>query len=229
MKDLIKRIPLVGPVARSVYRRWFNPPKPFDGSEDYWIARYREGGNSGAGSYNRLAEFKAEVLNDFVARHDIRDLIEFGCGDGNQLTLARYPSYLGFDVSPDAIEGCVRRFAGDASKSFMLVHDYTGQTAQLVLSLDVIYHLTENEVYETYMRTLFCAARDYVVIYSSDKDEAQTAHVRHRQFSRWVRANAPDWRLLGHIPNRYPYTGDNDTGSLADFYIYGTKQVGATS
>jgi SAM-dependent methyltransferase len=223
MKNLISRIPVIGPAARNVYRRWFHPPKPFHGSEDYWVNRYRDGGNSGAGSYNCLAEFKAEILNDFVASHDIRDVIEFGCGDGNQLTLAKYPSYLGLDVSPHAVEGCARRFAGDASKSFMLVHDYAGQTAQLALSLDVIYHLTEDAVYETYMETLFAAARDYVVIYSSDKDEAQpqTAHVRHRQFSRWVRANAPGWRLLGHIPNRHPYTGDNDTGSLADFYIYG--------
>lgn len=222
MKNLIKRIPVIGPVARSVYQRWLNSPKPFHGSEDYWISRYREGGNSGAGSYNRLAEFKAEVLNDFVASHNIHNVIEFGCGDGNQLTLARYPSYLGFDVSPDAIEGCTRRFASDPGKSFMLVRDYSGQTAQLVLSLDVIYHLIEDEVYDAYMRTLFGAARDYVVVYSSDKEEmhAQTAHVRHRQFSQWVRANAPGWRLLRHIPNRYPYTGDNDTGSLADFYIY---------
>lgn len=227
MKNLIKRIPVIGPVAQSVYRRWLIPSKPFNGSEDYWITRYRDGGNSGAGSYNRLAEFKADVLNDFVASHAIRDIIEFGCGDGNQLTLARYPSYLGLDVSPDAIERCSRRFANDVSKSFMLVHDYAGQTAQLALSLDVIYHLTENEVYDTYMHTLFGAARDYVVIYSSDKDDPEmlSAHVRHRQFSQWVRANAPGWRLLRHIPNRYPYTGDNDTGSLADFYIYGRGSV----
>ncbi|RAO78404.1 hypothetical protein CA260_08400 [Dyella jiangningensis] len=223
----MKRIPVIGPVARSVYQRLIHPAKPFHGSEDYWIARYRNGGNSGAGSYNRLAEFKAEVLNEFVASHDIRDVIEFGCGDGNQLALARYPSYLGFDVSPHAIERCTRRFAGDAGKSFMLVHDYMGQTAQLALSLDVIYHLTEDEVYETYMRTLFGAARDYVVIYSSDIDQPNTpsAHVRHRQFSAWVRANAPGWRLLRHIPNRHPYAGDNDTGSLADFYIYGKGSV----
>lgn len=227
MKELIKRIPVIGPVARSVYLRWIRPAKPFHGSEEYWIARYRDGGNSGAGSYNRLAEFKAETLNEFVASHDIRDVIEFGCGDGNQLTLARYPAYLGLDVSPHAIERCSRRFAGDASKSFMRVQDYTGQTAQLALSLDVIYHLTEDEVYETYMQTLFDAARDYVVIYSSNVDASnpKSAHVRHRQFSRWVRAHAPGWRLLRHIPNRYPYLGDNDTGSLADFYIYGRGSV----
>ncbi|MBE1161761.1 class I SAM-dependent methyltransferase [Dyella acidiphila] len=227
MKNLIKRIPVLGPVAQNVYRRWFHPPRQFHGSEEYWIERYREGGNSGAGSYNRLAEFKAEVLNDFVVRHGIGEVIEFGCGDGNQLTLARYPSYLGLDVSPHAIEGCMRRFASDPSKSFLLVHDYAGQTAQLALSLDVIYHLIEDEVYHAYMNTLFGAGRDYVVIYSSDKDEvpSQTAHVRHRQFSRWVRANAPGWRLLAHIPNRYPYAGDNDTGSLADFYIYGKGRL----
>jgi SAM-dependent methyltransferase len=223
MKNLIKRIPILGPAARDVYRRWFSHPKPFHGSEDYWIERYRDGGNSGAGSYNRLAEFKAEVLNDFVASHHVREVIEFGCGDGNQLALAKYPSYLGLDVSPHAIKGCTSRFANDPSKSFMLVHDYTGQTAQLALSLDVIYHLVENDVYEAYMQTLFDAARDYVVIYSSDRDEppTQIAHVRHRQFSRWIRTNARGWRLLQHIPNRYPYAGDNDTGSLADFYIYG--------
>ncbi|QNK00710.1 hypothetical protein [Dyella telluris] len=223
MKNLIKRIPVIGPAAQNVYRRWLSPPKPFHGSEDYWIERYRDGGNSGAGSYNRLAEFKAEVLNDFVATYHIQDVIEFGCGDGNQLTLANYPAYLGLDVSPHAIAGCKSRFDGDASKSFSLVHDYAGQMAQLAMSLDVIYHLTEDEVFATYMRTLFGAARDYVVIYSSDKDEPHTpsAHVRHRQFSHWVRTHAPGWRLLRHIPNRYPYAGDNDTGSLADFYIYG--------
>lgn len=223
MKNLIKRIPVIGPAAQNAYRRWFSPPKPFHGSEEYWIERYRDGGNSGAGSYNRLAEFKAEVLNDFVATYHVQDVIEFGCGDGNQLTLSRYPAYLGLDVSPHAIARCRERFAGDASKSFALMHDYAGQMAQLAMSLDVIYHLTEDEVFATYMRTLFGAARDYVVIYSSDKDEPHTpsAHVRHRQFTRWVRTHAPGWRLLRHIPNRYPYTGDNDTGSLADFYIYG--------
>lgn len=221
MKHLIKRIPVVGPLARNVYRRWFVTPKPFHGSEAYWVARYREGGNSGAGSYNQLAQFKAEVLNEFVASHAIREVIEFGCGDGNQLALANYPSYIGLDVSPDAIERCRRRFADDPGKSFMLTHDYMGQTAQLALSLDVIYHLIEDDVYDNYMRTLFEAAQDYVVIYSSDKEEAQAAHVRHRPFTRWVHANAPGWRMLQHIPNRHPYLGDNDTGSLADFYIYG--------
>src|SRR5215207_6091130 len=62
----------------------------FHGSEDYWITRYATGGNSGAGSYNKLAEYKAEVLNDFVKRHNVESVIEYGCGDGNQLKLTLF-------------------------------------------------------------------------------------------------------------------------------------------
>jgi hypothetical protein len=37
-----------------------------------------------------------------VAERRIRSVIEFGCGDGNQLGLMRYPSYLGLDIEPCA-------------------------------------------------------------------------------------------------------------------------------
>ncbi|MGD9858413.1 MAG: hypothetical protein AB7U20_26025 [Planctomycetaceae bacterium] len=62
--------------------------RKFTGSSDYWVRRYRKGRNSGGGSYGRLAEFKAQVLNDLVREHRIQTVIEFGCGDGNQLALA---------------------------------------------------------------------------------------------------------------------------------------------
>ena len=40
--------------------------KTFPGSEEYWKKRYNSGGHSGDGSYNKLAEFKAKILNNFV-------------------------------------------------------------------------------------------------------------------------------------------------------------------
>ena len=40
-------------------------------SREYWEKRYASGGNSGAGSYNYLAEFKAEILNNFVTENNI--------------------------------------------------------------------------------------------------------------------------------------------------------------
>jgi SAM-dependent methyltransferase len=153
----------------------------------------------------------------------VRSVIEFGCGDGNQLTLAKYPAYLGFDVSETAVERCRKLFAADPAKKFDLMQRYHGERADLTLSLDVIYHLVEDEVFEHYMRALFDASTRYVVIYSSDSDDNRRhegPHVRHRRFSRWIRQNRADWRLSAHIPNRFPYKGDCKSGSFADFFIY---------
>ena len=196
---------------------------PFTGSGDYWEQRYAQGGNSGIGSYIKFAEFKAEVLNRFVSEHDVASVIEFGCGDGNQLKLAHYPRYAGFDVSKTVIAQCRQMFAGDNSKSFALMDEYNDQQAQLSLSLDVIYHLVEDEIYDQYMRTLFKAAQRYVIVFASNTDDnsdAQGTHVRHRKFTDWVDANTQHWSLIEHIPNRYPYEGDYRSGSFADFYIY---------
>lgn len=89
MKQLIKKIPVLGLIARGIYRK-LAPAKPFAGSKDYKIERYDGGGNSGVGSYHHLAEFKAEIINGFVAREGIKTGIEYGCGDGNQLKLGAY-------------------------------------------------------------------------------------------------------------------------------------------
>lgn len=195
-------------------------------SSDYWLGRYAQGGNSGPGSYSHLAAFKAEVINDFVHKEEISSVIEFGCGDGNQLALASYPSYTGFDISPTAIEACTRLFATDASKRFAVLGDYRDERAELGLSLDVIFHLVEDGVFVDYMRRLFGAATRFVVIYSSDTDDNTSnhaRHVRHRMFSRWVADNVPAWTLAACIPNRYAYNGDHTTTSFSNFHIYKRK------
>jgi hypothetical protein len=195
----------------------------FPGSAAYWEQRYLTGGHSGAGSYTRFAQFKAEVLNNFVAEHHIQSVIEFGCGDGNQLRLATYPSYLGFDVSSTAISQCKTIFRFDNQKDFRLMSEYNQQRAELTLSLDVIYHLVEDRVFDDHMRALFGASGRFVIIYASNFDSPQSSdavHVRHRQFTRWVEQKMPDWRFVEKVPNRYPYNGDYRKGSFADFYIF---------
>jgi len=227
MKEFIKRIPVLGGVAKRIYWKLVaqkSNPTPFPGSAEYWEKRYAAGRNSGVGSYAQFAEFKAEVLNRFVATHHVRSVIEFGCGDGNQLSLAKYPKYIGFDVSATAISKCRGRFDQDVGKAFCLMSEYANQTAELALSLDTIYHLVEDDVFNRYMRTLFAAATRYVIIYSSDSDDDEgyevSHHVRHRKFNRWIQHNLPNWKLVEHLPNRYPYRGDFRTGSFADFFIY---------
>jgi len=169
----------------------------FDGSADYWDRRYRLGSDSGAGSYGQTAAHKAEFVNAFVAERHVQSVIEFGCGDGNQLTLAEYPRYVGLDVSPEAVRACQARFAGDSTKQFKVVADYNGERADLALSLDVIYHLVEDPVFEEYMRLLFGAAERYVIVFSSNTNRRtpiDRAHLRHRRFTDWT-ARQDSWSL----------------------------------
>jgi len=73
------------------------------------------------------------------------------------------------------------------------------------------------------MNTLFNSSNRYVVIYSSDTDVSPDnwpAHVRNRKFSSWIASNKPEWKLLKHIPNKYPVNGGANAESIADFYIY---------
>jgi SAM-dependent methyltransferase len=226
VKELIKRMPIIGPLVRRIYQRLRGDrgsPAPFLGSEPYWEQRYVSGGDSGPGSYGKFALFKAEILNAFVAEHDVQSVIEFGCGDGNQLELAAYPVYLGLDVSETAIARCRERFSADPTKTFELTRDYDGRRAELALSLDVIFHLVEDGVFERYMEALFQAATRFVIIYSSNYDESvnhESTHVRHRRFTDWIDAHAPGWSPMAHVPNRYPNLGDYRTGSFSDFFIY---------
>jgi SAM-dependent methyltransferase len=231
MKALIKQVSILNTLAKQIHSKiglGGTPPIPFSASHEYWERRYDAGGNSGVGSYGKFAGFKAEVINAFVASHGVTSVIEFGCGDGNQLALADYPDYLGLDVSDKVVSLCRRKFSADMCKRFMLTKDYTGETADLSLSLDVIYHLVEDDVFECYMKMLFNAADRYVIVYSSDREDnagSEAAHVRHRKFTRWISQEMPGWTLLSQIPNRYPYKGDYREGSFADFFILQKKMA----
>lgn len=204
----------------------------FHGSGAYWERRYRAGGSSGVGSYGELAAFKAEVLNALIREYGIHSIIEFGCGDGAQLALLDCPKYLGLDVSATVLDRCRARFAGDATKRFCLYtpefpRDLPGTAqADMALSIDVLYHLVEEEVFARHLRDLFGAAERMVVMYSSDFDRGEPVpHVRHRAFTAWVAANIPGWTLRRRIPNRYPYREEDGSGSPADFFVYERRVI----
>lgn len=190
----------------------------------YWEQRYIRGGNSGKGSYNRLAQFKADVINKFVEENAIDSVIEWGCGDGNQLSLAKYPQYVGYDVSEQAIFMCQERYSGDRTKRFMWCggEGFTNDIkADLAISLDVIYHLIEDDIYQIYMERLFGSSKKYVCIYSSDFDKGYAQHVKCRKFTDYVKDNFKEWDLMEYIPNMYPYEENNPGNtSWSDFYFY---------
>ena len=201
----------------------------FSDSVTWWEQRYVSGGNSGQGSYGVLAEFKAEIVNQFVGEFEVKSLIEFGCGDGSQLTLANYPRYVGLDVSQKAVTICKEKFINDQSKKFFVYDPYTFDDkgdqfkAEIALSLDVIYHLVEDQVYSTYLKHLFGSGLKYVIIYATDKNKLgrfYERHVRHRNFTKDIAIHFPNWKLIKKIKNKYPAEEGMTEASPADFFIY---------
>ena len=217
VKSFLKNVPGLGSGLVQLRKAQFS------NSVDYWDKRYRSGGDSGAGSYNRLAEFKARFLNAFVEQNHISSVIEHGCGDGAQLKLASYHSYTGVDISPKAVEICRNLFPNDPTKRFFQAGLLpAGTQAELALSLDVIYHLVEDQIFEVYMEKLFASANKFVIVYSSNMvKEWPQKHVRHHRFTDWITQHHPEWSLQSTTPNEFPYDPARpDDTSFADFYVF---------
>ncbi len=199
-----------------VVNHWFK--RKFVSSAGYWENRYRTNGTSGQGSQGSNAVYKAGILNKFVLENKIKSVIEFGCGDGVQLSYFNFKTYIGLDISTVAIAKCTSQYKDDNSKTFML---YSGKEgfeetllrSELALSLDVIYHLVEDDVYGTYMSKLFLHASRFVIIYAWDLSESKKFHVKHRKFTDWIAFNQPGWQLIKVI-------AAPSMSGLSDFYIY---------
>jgi cyclopropane fatty-acyl-phospholipid synthase-like methyltransferase len=201
----------------------------FKGSAHYWEDRYAARGNSGSGSYDHLANNKAEIINTFVKKNNIQTILEFGCGDGNQLKIADYPNYIGLDVSKTAIQLCISQFKNDHNKSFLLYDSMAFQDnhqiikADLSMSLDVLYHLVEKTIFEKYLRDLFNSSKKHVLIYASDfnqDEEPVHQHENRRSFTQFVNKNFPQFKLTQVIKSPFPVSEYKDKGTLSDYYFY---------
>ena len=82
------------------------------------------------------------------------------------------------------------------------------------LSLDVIYHLVEDDVFDLHMRQLFYSSQ-YVIIFSTNFNDRfyPNQHVRNRKFTEWIDQNILNYRFLKKINNENKL-------SKVDFYIY---------
>ena len=199
-------------------------------SRDYWEDRYSNGGNSGSGSYGRLAEFKAKIINEFCRDYSIKKIVEWGCGDGNNCAMYDVEEYVGYDVSKTAIDICKKRFP-DSGKQFVWYDGEIVKTpieGRLTLSLDVLYHLIEPQIYDNYMHNLFGSSTKYVGIYSYDGSlkTAQSQHVKYREHSNYVKNHFPQFQPFKTILNEYKRTEstDPDTTSYCDFFFYKRRE-----
>jgi trans-aconitate methyltransferase len=182
----------------------------FTSSEEYWENRYKSGDNSGAGSYNEYAEYKASFINEIISKYKIQTVCELGCGDGNNLKYYKgFNKYYGFDVSKTIINKNNKEF-DNKKYSFNVLNTLDIPNVDLMMSLDVIYHLVEDDIFNDYMRQLFNSKSKYVIVYSSDIDSKRKFHVRHRK---WTDKIPKDFILKDK-------TNCPLKGSSANFYLY---------
>jgi 2-polyprenyl-3-methyl-5-hydroxy-6-metoxy-1,4-benzoquinol methylase len=147
------------------------------------------GGNSGVGSFDKSAEFKTEIINGFLKNHpEIESVIDIGCGDGEQLKALNYKKYLGLDVSPQAISICIEKFNHDKTKSFTIydpknfINNNFIKT-DLVVCLDVLYHITDEKDFLKTLEDLFSFDAKYIILYTTQKVfyYKRNSHIIHRE------------------------------------------------
>lgn len=193
--------------------------QPAFNAEKYWEDRYKSGSNSGSGSYGKFAEWKGEFMQSFIDSRHIQSIIDIGCGDGNQLSYFKCPTYFGLETSPTAIEQCMKKFKNDKSKLFVNLNQYLTKVgsafrANCVISLDVLLCLVDLSKFNEHLRQLFTLASNYVVIYAADVDRVAAPHIIYRKFTDVVRETYPNWVLMEKVTN--PLIKDPETS----FYVY---------
>jgi SAM-dependent methyltransferase len=222
-KRILRHVPFAAAAKRMIMGA---RNERFATSADYWTGRYRQGGNSGEGSYGRLASYKAKFLNDFVSENAVKSVFELGCGDGNQLSKLEFEHYVGVDISDDCLRSC-RKISQGKAWDFCTPDDfdkrYPPESFDLGLSLDVIYHLVEDAVFIDYLDRLFSRSRRHALVYSSDMSlyDPNIPHVRHREFTKTVAERFPEWRLRQVFENplkKDPYS--QQYGSFAMFHLF---------
>lgn len=186
-------------------------------ANNYWDNRYIGGGNSGIGSYGEFAQHKADVVNNYIKKYNINSISDFGCGDGNQISmLSGFGTYCGFDVSTYIINECKKRFNHVSSMKFINnINDMP--EADLCLSLDVLYHIIDIKDFEDQLNLLFTKANKFVLIYSSNQDvnSLNAPHVCHRKFTVWIENFYDNFELVETI--------SNELETSAKFYLYQRK------
>ncbi len=147
--------------------------------KDYWNERYAEGGNSGYGSYGTQLQKKL----DWLSALPIETITEVGCGDfhfGENL-LARYPDahYCGLDISDVII---AKNKELHPTFNFQV---FQGQIppADLLMCVDVLFHIVDENEYEAMLDGLQSASWKYLAVTAYERDEPDVSpHLNIKKF-----------------------------------------------
>ena len=165
----------------------------------YWNRRYQTGGSSGPGSRGEEAAFKVRLVNRWLRQVGAISVLDLGCGDGYLRAhgLAKGRPYLGTDYSREALK--LAKAANPRTRYSLAPLPPTARF-DTVLSLDVLFHLTDEEEYRAYLGDLFGRAIRWAIVYGTNEERPSAEHVRHRV---WLPDLPPTWEIVETVPTRF--------------------------
>jgi len=186
-----------------------------------WQQRYRDSGNSGLGSRGDLLQFKVDFINSFIEENNIETVLDFGHGDLEVANGLVVSDYTGIDIFESNVSH---------ESHIKLVNsrfdEYDGDSVDLVLCLDVLYHILEDE--EEYLcktiDKLIEKANKFVVIYAQDSlnlyfDHQYKEHLHNSKWIQYIQKAHSDNLTLIHRQD------EPTSGSSALFFVYKKNKV----
>lgn len=147
----------------------------------YWDNRYKNGGDSGYGSYGPQLVNKLNWIKNNIK--DIKSICEIGCGDfnlGSKLCCIFNAQYLGFDISQFIVD----RNNFLYQQYFKLMDHDKVPKSDLLVCVDVLFHITDEQEYERMLNTLKNKWTKYLVMTAYERDDNETAsHVKIKKFN----------------------------------------------
>ena len=135
----------------------------------FWDRRYREGGNSGAGSRGQEAIWKAEKVVRIARRDRIHSILDFGSGDGHvaRAVVRGLPgsvSYRGVDISPTTVLAASKGAPGNMTFEVADITEQFEGSADMVLCLDVLFHLSTAEKHRAAIDVICRSFRSVAIV-----------------------------------------------------------------
>lgn len=143
---------------------------------DYWTQRYAKGGHSGAGSRGLEFLWKVKTIRSLIQQFAVRSILDIGCGDGVVAAPAvtfgsRFlAEYMGVDLARHP------QFPRLPFRQADAVEDELPQ-ADLVLCLDVLFHIESDERHDRLVERICGLARR--VVFVTTMNEAADTHAPH--------------------------------------------------
>jgi hypothetical protein len=148
-------------------------------SKKFWNTRYKFG-DSGLGSYGEQRETKLRLIDQHIKRVD--SILDFGCGDfafGSRVVdMFKCDNYVGIDQSKEIIKRNKRIYS---DKFTFLEGVGVDRSADLIMCMDVLFHVTSqvdydkitNDLQKHWSKYLILTAHDTLLEQHSDQYKAR--------------------------------------------------------